>query len=70
MDSSTPKPPEKKRSTLREFFAVGEVFGYYFRKKNKDEVPNVNTRIMHWINKIAIIMFLLGILYVVLKHVL
>ena len=61
-------PDEKKKMGVKEFFSVGEVFGYFFRKKNKDEVPNVNTKIMHGINRIAIIVFLLGVIYLILKR--
>ncbi len=36
---------------------------YFFRKKNPDRPDNFNLRVMHWINRIAIIMFILGIVW-------
>ena len=58
-----------KRRGLREFFTLGEVGGYFFRKKDKDRPTNINLRMMHGVNKISIIIFLLGVLYLVFKLV-
>jgi hypothetical protein len=44
-----------------------EVLGYFFRKKNPHDHPNFNLRMMHGINKISIIIFLAGIIYLSLK---
>jgi hypothetical protein len=60
--------PGKKRSKLREFFSLGEVGGYFFRGKDEQRPSNVNIRIMHGINKISIIIFLLGVIFIVLKR--
>lgn len=43
---------------LKEFFSVGEFFTYFFRKKDPNRKPDFNLRVMHTINKIAILMFL------------
>lgn len=59
-----------KKNWFVNFFSLGEVGGYFFRKKNKEAPTNVNIKIMHGINRIAIIVFLLGIIYLVLKHLL
>ena len=40
---------------------------YFFRKKDPNRPTNFNLKVMHTINAIAIIMFLLGIIWVVLK---
>lgn len=55
---------------LKEFFSLGEVGGYFFRKKDPSRPTNINIKMMHGINKISIVVFLLGVLYLVLKHVL
>ena len=47
--------------------ALGEVGGYFFRKKDPSRPSDINIRMMHGINKISIIVFLLGIIYIVLK---
>ena len=58
----------EKENSVKEYFAFGEVFGYFFRKKDSNHKPNFNLRMMHGINKISIIVFLLGIIFFVLKH--
>ncbi len=59
---------EEKSGSVKEYFAFGEVLGYFFRKKDPNQHPNFNLRMMHGINKISIIMFLLGITFFILKR--
>jgi len=61
--------PEKKKSGLREFFSLGEVGNYFFRKKDPNRPVNINIRMMHGVNKISIVVFLLGVLYLLWKLV-
>jgi hypothetical protein len=58
----------KSKLSLREFFSMGEVGRYFFRKKDVNHPPNVNVRIMHGINRLAIVIFLAGVIYIVLKY--
>ena len=58
--------PRKKG--LKQFFELGEVGGYFFRKKDPSRFSDVNIRMMHGINKISIIVFLLGVIYIVLRR--
>jgi hypothetical protein len=64
------QPTPTKKNGWRQFFALGEVGGYYFRKKDPSRPSDINIRMMHGINKISIIVFLLGIIYIVLKKLL
>lgn len=57
------------KNTVKEYFALGEVFTYFFRKK-PDKKPNFNLRMMHGINKISIVVFLLGVIYLIIKNIL
>lgn len=59
---------EKKNGGLKEFFSMNEVAGYFFRSKEKNRTDNVNLKMMHGINKISIVMFLLGVIYMVVKN--
>lgn len=61
-----PKAPMQKQG-LKEFFSLGEVGGYFFRKKDPSRYSDINVRMMHGINKISIIVFLLGVIYIVLR---
>lgn len=60
---------QNKKGTVKDFFSVGEVFGYFFRKKTKDQKPDLNLRMMHGINKIAIVVFLLGMIFFISKKI-
>jgi len=50
-----------------DYFKVGEVFGYFFRKKDPNRPTNTNIKMMHWSNKISITMFLIGALVILYK---
>jgi hypothetical protein len=58
---------QKKKSKLKEFFSLGEVGGYFFRKKDPSRPSNINIRMMHGVNKISIVVFLAGVLYLIFK---
>jgi hypothetical protein len=59
----------KKKGRLKEFFSLGEVGGYFFRKKDPNRPVNINIRMMHGINKISIVVFLAGVIYLIFKLV-
>ena len=58
---------QQRKGGLKEFFTLGEVGGYFFRRKDPKRPININIRMMHGINKISIIVFLLGVLYIILR---
>lgn len=64
----TRQEPEQKRGGIKQFFSLGEVGGYFFRKKDPTRFSDVNIRMMHGINKISIIVFLLGIIFIIVKR--
>jgi hypothetical protein len=61
-------------SRLKEYFRIGEVFAYFIRvfKKhdpNDTRYPlNFNIRIMHGINRISIIMFLVCLIVIFVRR--
>jgi len=61
---------EKKKLTFKEFFSMGEVGGYFFRKKDPSRPSNINIKMMHGVNKISIIIFLIGVIYIILRRLL
>jgi hypothetical protein len=61
---------KEKKGGWKQFFTLGEVGGYFFRKKDPSRPTNINLKMMHGINKISIIVFLLGVLYLILKRIL
>ena len=60
---------EKDKTEIKEYFNFGEVLGYFFRKKDPNRKSNFNLRMMHGINKISIIVFLLGMIYLISKYI-
>ena len=56
------------KKNWKEYFAFGEVLGYFFRKKDKNRTDNINLKMMHGINKISIVMFLIGVIFLILKN--
>lgn len=59
---------KKDRNWLREFFSLGEVGGYFFRKKDPNRPKNINIKAMHIINKIAILMFLVCLIIILKRY--
>jgi len=53
---------------FKDFFGLGDVLGYYFRKKDPNRPTNTNLKIMHGINKISIIMFLIAALVMAYRY--
>lgn len=66
MEKETDK---QKKSAVREFFSLGELGNYFFRKKDPARPSNFNLKMMHGINKISILIFLIGVLYLIFKLV-
>jgi hypothetical protein len=62
------KDQENKKLSFKEFFSMGEVGGYFFRKKDPNRPSNINIKMMHGVNKISIIVFLLGVIYLIAKR--
>ena len=60
---------KKTKRELRQFFSLGEVGGYFFRKKDPARPSNFSLRMMHGVNKISILIFLVGVLYLIFKLV-
>ena len=60
--------PERKKMSFREFISMGEVGGYFFRKKDPSRPSNINLKMMHGINKLSIVIFLLAVIYLIAKR--
>lgn len=68
MEQQGEQKQKQKRSAWREFISLGEVGGYFFRKKDPSRPNNLNIRMMHGINKISIAVFLLAVIYLLAKR--
>jgi hypothetical protein len=56
------------KKAVKEYFEFGPVLGYFFRKKDPNAKPNFNLKMMHGINKISIIMFLVALVVMVVRY--
>ncbi|MGI4872966.1 MAG: DUF6728 family protein [Janthinobacterium lividum] len=45
----------------KNLFNFGPAFGYFFRKNDPNRTTNFNLRTMHFINKLSMAMFLVGL---------
>ncbi len=52
---------------IKDYFKVGEAWGYYFRKKDPNRPTNVNLKMMHWSNKISMFMFLVCAIVIIYR---
>lgn len=59
---------ETGKYSLGDYFQIGEVFGYFFRKKDPNAKQNLSLRFMHGINKISIIMFIIALLVLTFRR--
>lgn len=52
---------------FKDYFKLGDVFGYYFRKKDPNRPSNFNIRMMHGVNKLSMLMFLICVLIMIIR---
>lgn len=60
-------------SRIADYFKIGDVFRYFirvFRKPDPSHPTNVNIRMMHGINRISIIMFLICVIVMIVRAIL
>lgn len=55
---------------LKDFFNFGEVFGYFFRKKDPNQPKNINLSMMHGVNRLAMIMFVFAVVFLIVRALL
>ena len=58
---------KKEQKGVGYYFGFKEVFTYFFRKKDPNRKSNFSLKAMHTINKISIVMFLLGVIFFIFK---
>lgn len=56
-------------SRAGDYFKVKEVFTYWFRKKDPNRPSNFNLKMMHGINKISMIMFLICLIIIISRYI-
>jgi len=64
----TNQSDSEEKNKFKEFFGLGELFGYFFRKKDPNRPRNFSLKMMHGVNKISIIIFLIAFLIWLVKR--
>lgn len=59
--------PQQDKKGAGYYFDLKEVLTYYFRKKDPSRPTNTNLKLMHGINKISILMFLVCLVVIVIR---
>lgn len=57
-------------SNIKNYFQLGDVFSYFirvFKKPNANQPSSFNLRMMHGINRISIVMFLICVLVMIFR---
>ena len=57
-----------QKNSFKDFFSMGEVGNYFFRKKDPNRPSNINIKMMHGVNKISILIFLAAVIYLIVKR--
>jgi heme/copper-type cytochrome/quinol oxidase subunit 2 len=55
---------------MKRYFQLGEVFSYFirvFRKRDSNAPDSFNLRMMHGINRISIVMFLICVIIMIVR---
>ena len=60
---------KKKQNKISYYFDFSEVLNYFFRKKDSNKKSNFSLKAMHTVNKISILMFIVGVLVVILRRI-
>lgn len=55
--------------TWRDYFNFNEVLGYYFRKKDPSRPSSFNLKMMHGINKISLLLFLICVIVIIARYI-
>ena len=60
---------KEEKKGVAHYFSFGEVLGYYFRKKDPNRPKNFNLKMMHGINKISILIFLVALTVMIIRAI-
>tara|TARA_Y100001970_G_scaffold277227_1_gene381093 strand:+ start:1826 stop:2017 length:192 start_codon:yes stop_codon:yes gene_type:complete len=60
---------KKKQNKISYYFDFSEVLNYFFRKKDSNKKSNFSLKAMHTVNKISILMFIVGVIVVIIRRI-
>ena len=60
---------EDRDKESHNYFDIKEVLTYFFRKKDPSRPSNFNLKMMHGINKISILIFLVALIIIISRFI-
>ncbi|MAK07101.1 MAG: hypothetical protein CMG94_03595 [Marinoscillum sp.] len=60
---------KKKEKKISYYFDFSEVLNYFFRKKDPKRKSNFSLTAMHTVNKLSILIFLLGVVVIIIRRI-
>ena len=61
---------KNKQKKISYYFDFSEVLNYFFRKNDPNKKSNFSLKAMHTVNKLSILMFLIGGMVVIVRRIL
>lgn len=62
------KEKKEEGNSVKELLDLKDLFSYFFRKKDKSTKADFSLRSMHFVNKLSMTIFLVAILYLIIKN--
>lgn len=59
--------PDKQQNQIKQFFNLTDIW-YYITGRKKSVKKDVNIKMMHWMNRLAIVVFLIAIIIWMIKR--
>ncbi|RED96248.1 DUF6728 family protein [Marinoscillum furvescens] len=66
---STPEQNKEAKKGAGYYFDFSEVLTYFFRKKDPSRPRNFSLKMMHGINKLSIIIFLICVIVIITRFI-
>ena len=60
---------KEEKKEVGYYFDFKEVMTYFFRKKDTNRPSNINIKMMHGINKISMLMFLICVIVIIARFI-
>tara|TARA_B100001245_G_scaffold221209_1_gene192298 strand:+ start:534 stop:743 length:210 start_codon:yes stop_codon:yes gene_type:complete len=60
---------KEEKKEVGYYFDFKEVMTYFFRKKDPNRPSNINIKMMHGINKISMLMFLICVIVIIVRFI-
>ena len=60
---------DNKENKIKYFFNLNDIWNYIIGRRKGKAKTDINTKMMHWMNRFAIIVFLVALLIWIIKRI-